>query len=252
MRASLLLLLACGACATPATQVRSADFVRPLDGMPMIRIPAGEFLSGDDEGFRDEPKKHVESTGEFWIDTFEVSNTQFAKFLNAQSGDVSKYVDPNVRGLLRGNERWFAEPGRENHPVATATWHGAEAYAKWVGGRIPTDLEWEKSARGTDGRTYPWGEDLPDASLCNYLPTGRNDTAPVGSHPRGASPYGVMDMAGNVYERVLGRKGPGTIRSGAFVCPMSFQMRASDRCGYPLDSSHAGVGFRCVLDRLPQ
>jgi hypothetical protein len=82
-------------------------------------------------------------------------------------------------------------------------------------------------------------------------PRGSDDTAPVGSFPRGASPYGVMDMAGNVYERVVGRRGPGTIRSGAFVCPMGWQMRASDRCGYRPDRSHASVGFRCVSDRPP-
>ncbi len=249
MRAGTLLLLLCG-CATASRPVAIGP-VRAIDGMPVVHVPAGEFKAGDAQGFRDEPKPHVESTGEYWIDTYEVSNEQFARFLNAQKGDVAKFVDPTVRGLVRDGATWRAEAGRERHPVTTATWYGAEAYATWVGGRIPTDGEWEKAARGTDGRTYPWGEEPPDAQRCNYHATGLNDAAPVGSFPRGASPYGAMDMAGNVYERVIGRRGPGSIRSGAWVCPMGWQMRASDRCGYALNSGNASVGFRCVMDKAP-
>ncbi len=250
MKRTLLLALCIGACSTaPATP---GGLVRLRDGMPVCRVPAGDFICGDDQGFGDEPKPHVERTGEYWIDTYEVSNAQFAAFLNAQEGDVSKYVDPEVRGLVRDGAKWKAAAGRENHPVAAATWYGAEEYARWVGGRIPTDLEWEKAARGTDGRTYPWGEELPDATLCNFLQTGLNDTAPVGSFPKGASPYGVMDMAGNVYERVAARRGQGSIRSGAWVCPMGWQMRTSDRCGYRPGSSHSAVGFRCVMDAAPR
>ncbi len=257
MRARLAALLACAACASgppppAAPAVGLAERLRSLDGMPMVPIPAGEFVSGDRHPDLDEPEPHPETTGAFWMDKHEVTNEQFARFLNAQAGDVSPNLDPAVPGLVREGGAWRAAPGRERHPVAGATWYGAEAYARWVGGRIPTALEWEKAARGTDGRTYPWGEETPDATTCNFGQTGLGDTAPVGSFPKGASPYGVLDMAGNVYERVLGPRGPGSIRSGGFVCPMAWQMRASDRCGYALESSHPSVGFRCVTDGTPR
>ncbi len=242
-----------GACSAAQPVLAPGEALRSKDGMTVVLVPAGEFVSGDLVGWGDEPGPHTARTGEFWVDKYEVSNEQFARFLDAQEGDVSRHVDPTVRGgLVRDGGRWRAEPGRERHPASAATWHGAEAYARWVGGRIPTALEWEKAARGTDGRTYPWGEETPDETFCNFLQTGLGDTAPVGSFPKGASPYGLMDMAGNVYERVVGRRGPGSIRSGGFVCPMAWQMRASDRCGYALDRSHPSVGFRCVMDRRPE
>jgi formylglycine-generating enzyme required for sulfatase activity len=148
---------------------------------------------------------------------------------------------------------WRAVPGREKHPVTASTFWGAEAYAKWVGGHLPTDVEWEKAARGTDGRDYPWGNEPPDGTYCNYGPTGLGDAAPVGSFPKGASPYGVMDMAGNVYERIVKNTEyselprAAMLKSGGFVCPMAFQMRVSDYCGYRTDASNASIGFRCVM-----
>jgi len=220
------------------------ESIRAIDGMAVTRIPAGEFIMGADDGDPEEKPRRLERTGEYWIDKYEVSNAQFEKFLAAVArltdAEGHPLIDPDVPG-------WPAPAGRENHPVTVATWYGAAAYAAWVGGRLPTAAEWEKAARGTDGRTYPWGEELPDGSRCNFVPAGVGDTAPVGSFPSSASPFGCMDMSGNVYERLAGPR-RGLIKSSGFCCPLAFQMRAADYCGYALDRSHPSVGFRCVMD----
>ena len=226
------------------------ESIRAIDGMVVVRIPAGEFIMGADDGDPEEKPRRVERTDVYWIDKFEVSNAQFAKFLNAV-GRVSNeegrpLIDLSIPGMVNDGE-WRSAVGRESHPVAAATWYGAVAYAAWVGGRLPTAAEWEKAARGTDGRTYPWGEETPDGSRCNFVPAGVGDTAPVGSFPASASPYGCMDMSGNVYERLAGPR-QGLVKSSGFCCPLAFQMRAADYCGYALDRSHASVGFRCVMD----
>lgn len=258
-------ILALAACATAPSREglrpigRNAqgayESLREIDGMVVIRIPAGEFVMGADDGDPEEKPRRIATTGAYWIDKFEVTNAQFAKFLNAVGRERDEegrpLIDPSVSGLVKNGE-WRAAPGRDHHPVAAATWFGAAAYARWVGGRLPSDAEWEKAARGVDGRTYPWGEETPDASRCNFAPTGLDDTSPVGMFPSGASPYGCMDMAGNVYERIAFRQGAmresALIKSSAFFCPLAFQMRAADYCGYARDRSHAGVGFRCVME----
>jgi formylglycine-generating enzyme required for sulfatase activity len=228
-----------------------------IDGMVVVHVPPGEFLIGDDHGDMGEgPLRKAVIDYDYLMDKYEVCNEQFARFLNAFGRDKDDkgrlLVDIKVLGVENRDGRWRPVQGREKHPAACATYWGAEAYARWVGGNIPDRLEWEKAARGTDGRTYPWGNEDPDPTYCNYGPSNIGDTVPVGSYPKGASAYGCMDMAGNVYERIVTKgRGPGSIKNGGFLCPMSFQMRCSDFCGYDPNTSNPSVGFRCAM-RFPK
>jgi iron(II)-dependent oxidoreductase len=172
----------------------------------MIRIPAGPFWMGGDDGPPDERPRHQVSVREFFIDRTKVTNAQFARFMNAkgaQAADGQHWYDTNdsdARIHRRGGQ-WTADAGHENVPVVEASWYGALAYCRWLGKRLPTEAEWEKAARGTDERKYPWGNEPPDKSRAHFG-AGWNDLKAVGSFPRGASPFGVLDMAGNGWEWV--------------------------------------------------
>jgi iron(II)-dependent oxidoreductase len=120
----------------------------------------------------------------YWIDKYEVTVTRYRKFCQ-ETG----HAMPNAPDW-----GW-----QDNHPIVSVGWRDAAAYAKWAGKRLPTEAEWEKAARGTDGRKYPWG-DRWDASRCVNATNSPGGTQPVGRHPSGASPYGALDMAGNVEE----------------------------------------------------
>jgi formylglycine-generating enzyme required for sulfatase activity len=171
----------------------------------MVSIPGGAFLMGSEEGPADERPAHEVTLASYSIDRFPVTNAQFAQFLNAvvKPGTRERlydFDDPDARIRL-SEGRWRADKGYENHPVNEMPWGGAVAYCKWQGKRLPTEAEWEKAARGVDARRYPWGNDLPDARRARHG-AGWNQTAPVDATPAGASPYGVRDMAGNVWEWV--------------------------------------------------
>jgi formylglycine-generating enzyme required for sulfatase activity len=172
----------------------------------MIQVPAGMFLMGSNDGLEDEKPQHKVNLREFFIDRNQVTNSQFARFLNAvgpQGTRGEKYydVDDSDARIHRHESKWGADAGHENRPVVEASWFGAIAYCAWAGKRLPTEAEWEKAARGTDGRKYPWGNDRPDGSRAHFN-SGWNDFRDVGSFPKGASPYGVLDMAGNGWEWV--------------------------------------------------
>jgi formylglycine-generating enzyme required for sulfatase activity len=172
----------------------------------MVHIPAGEFLMGSDTGPSDERPSHWVSLSTFEIDRFPISNAQFASFLNAvgptnaAGATLFDADDPDAR-IHRWGDRWTADVGFEDHPVVEVSWMGAHDFCAWAGKRLPTEAEWEKAARGTDGRRYPWGNEPPDATRARFA-AGWNETAPVGSFPRGASPYDVLDLSGNVWEWV--------------------------------------------------
>lgn len=236
------------------------EFLRVKDGMAVVFVPKGEFVLGDDKGDPEERPAHKEMLDhDYLMDKYEVTNEQFARFLNEYGKDKDErgreLVDPAIGGLERVGGKWRATAGRERHPVVTSTFWGAEAYATWVGGYIPNSWEWEKAGRGPDGRTYPWGEEAPDSAHCNYAGTGLQDTAPVGSYPKGVSYYGCMDMGGNAYERVYGQIGarrgggmrPGTIKGGCYLSAIPFQMRPADLCGFNTDKSGPWMGFRCAM-----
>jgi formylglycine-generating enzyme required for sulfatase activity len=172
----------------------------------MLHIPAGPFVMGSDTGPADERPQHQVDLDAFWIGRTLVTNAQFAEFLSAVGprnahGERLFDVDDRDARIHQQGQKWVAEAGFATHPVVEVSWVGARDYCRWLGKRLPTEAEWEKAARGTDGRRYPWGNSLPDHTRAQYN-AGWNDTTPVGSFPAGASPYGVLDMAGNVWEWV--------------------------------------------------
>lgn len=148
----------------------------------MVKVPAGEFLYGEDQ--------EKMETAEFFIDRAPVTNAEYKKFVDATGHDQPQH--------FRGGT--YPE-GKADHPVVEVNWFSATAYAEWAGKRLPTNEEWEKAARGTDGRTWPWGNEW-DIEKANVF---SGDTTPIGKYsPQGDSPYGCQDMAGNVWEWIGG------------------------------------------------
>jgi formylglycine-generating enzyme required for sulfatase activity len=159
----------------------------------MVVIPAGEFTMGSQDGDADERPEHKVHVDSFSIDVYEVTVGQYAEFLRAEG--FHSPLDWNTMNQLAYQKR----------PVSNVDWEDAAAYCKWAGKRLPTEAEWEKAARGTDGRVYPWGNDPPTSLHANYGKAGSHNyeaLAPVGTLENGKSPYGLYDMAGNVWEWV--------------------------------------------------
>jgi len=220
---------------------------------PMIAIPAGEFTMGSDQGVERPP--HAVSVDAFEIDQFEVTNEQFEKFVAA-----TEYVTDAEKA---GDTPWraYAE-GKSNYPVVKVSWNDAKAFCEWAEKRLPTEAEWEKAARGTDGRTYPWGNDW-DVNKANTKDAGYRGTTIVGSFPDGASPYGVMDMAGNVAEWTSDwfKQYPGypggdneanyfgekyrVIRGGGWFSDQNL-VRTTERSASSVELANDDVGFRCA------
>ena len=175
---------------SPEEEEETQIVVRPADGMVMVRIPAGEFVMGDDEAAAPtERPQHLVSLDAYWIDRLEVTNAQYRLCVKAGSCEEPRsWTDVNFNG--------------DDQP-AVVPWDSADAYCTWAGARLPTEAEWEKAARGTDGRKWPWGNTF-EANRANI--SGEEDgygfTAPVGSFPEDTSPYGVLDVAGNATEWV--------------------------------------------------
>lgn len=176
---------------TPVPAGAEAPTAPPVAEM-MVEVPAGEFTMGNDGGEDDEKPAHTVTLEAFEMDMFEVTNAEFAKFVEE--------TDWQTEAEKAGEAGWraYAE-GRDNYPVVKVTWNDANAYCQWAGKRLPTEAEWEKAARGTDGRMYPWGNEW-DPDKANVKESGFRGTVAVGSFGEGASPYGVFDMAGNVWE----------------------------------------------------
>jgi formylglycine-generating enzyme required for sulfatase activity len=180
-------------------------WTRPADGSVMVYVPAGAFVMGSAKGERDERPVHTLTLNGFWIDKYAVTNAQFVTFVNEtgnqETGGVHWLEVADGDCQIKRNDDGFRS-NREcaDHPVVGVSWYGASAYADWVGGRLPTEAEWEKAARGTEGLRYPWGDTSPTADVCNYGYNAGHIT-PVGTYsPQGDSPYGCADMAGNVCE----------------------------------------------------
>ncbi|MGE5523212.1 MAG: formylglycine-generating enzyme family protein [Rhodospirillaceae bacterium] len=169
----------------------------------MVRVPAGRYVMGSTDGASDERPAHELHVAAFEIDRYPVTNAEFAAFLTRTGAMRERWYDfddPDAR-IHSAGSAWKADAGYERHPAVEVTWAGARAYCAALGKRLPTEAEWEKAARGSDGRRYPWGNALPDATRAQFG-MGFNHTAPVDAHPAGAGPYGTLDMAGNAWEWV--------------------------------------------------
>lgn len=232
--------------------------VSEIDSMVMVYVPAGKFLMGSAETDRDrqldEQPPHAVYLDAFWIDRTEVTNEQYRKCEQAGVCQPPSDIRSYKQNSYYGNTQY------DNYPVIYVSWDEAKSYCKWAGRRLPTEAEWEKAARGTDGRLYPWGNAVPDKSRLNFNDF-IGDTTEVGKYSAGASPYGALDMAGNVrewtqsldkaypYNAKDGREdvekdGPRVIRDG-FWGDVSSNVRSAVRQNNSPGSQNVNVGFRC-------
>jgi len=287
--------------ATPPPDAPIVDTAHP----GMVRVPAGPFVMGslspeqlhpivaNAEG-DEQPVRTVRLDG-FYIDRLEVTNARFAAFV-AETGYRTD-AEREGSGQVVGDAGWHTQDGAswrhpmgpedgieglDDHPVVQVSWNDADAFCAWDGKRLPTEAEWEKAARGIDGRTFPWGMEFDSTRLnfcpeCDYAivsfaagPDGFARTAPVGSFPAGASPYGALDMAGNVWEwvsdwfdpdyyaygpptnptgppRRRAFRGSKSIRGGSWTSEPG-KVRTASRSYDPPEWRAFGAGFRCASD----
>lgn len=257
------------ATATAAQLLPGATTTREQDGMLMLYVPAGAFEMGSDEYIHDwnryDHPLHTVTLDTYWIDQTEVTNAMYA--LCVQAGECTR--PRHNSSYLRTN--YYFNTEYADYPVVEVSWDQASIYCIWAGGRLPTEAEWEKAARGTDGRTYPWGEQSPNNNLLGLYGTV-SDTSAVGSYPLGASPYGALDMLGNVSEWVADWYGesyysnsPSSNPSGPAVGDYRVLRGGSWNNEYYIptavdrmyilynltgDTDHK-IGFRCAMDANP-
>jgi formylglycine-generating enzyme required for sulfatase activity len=164
----------------------------PKDGMVQVLVPEGEFLMGIEKEhvFANSPQ-HKVYLDAFWMDRVEVTNAMYLKCIRA--GGCSDPVTDNI---------YYNQWNYRNHPMIYVVWDQAQEYCQWVGRRLPTEAEWEKAARGVNGNNYPWGNEPPSTRLANFDETMILEAVPSYHYPLGASPYGAINMSGNVREWV--------------------------------------------------
>jgi iron(II)-dependent oxidoreductase len=235
----------------------------------MVQIPGGPFTMGRNDGPAHEQPAHQMFLPTFYIDQNLVTVAEFAIFVQAKGptgprGEMYLDVhDPDNR-IQQQDGVWLPLAGFGQYPVGEVSWHGALAYCQWRQKRLPSEAEWEKAARGTDARLYPWGNDPPRPDLA-FFGAMRGQTVPVGQYPNGASPYNVLDMAGQVWEWTLSiyKPYPYDVQDGRedFTLAASRVTRggssSSSAEGLTATSreivfpgrqatGHAYIGFRCV------
>jgi len=260
----------------PAPNLLTID--KPIH-MEFVRVPAGEFTMGtraeDIPGllkrfggkqvwYEDETPQHRIWVAEFYMGKYPVTNTQYAEFIKATNAKAPEHWENDAIP-------W----GKENHPVVRVTSHDSIAFCRWLrkasgqSVRLPNEFEWEKAARGTDGRIFPWGDDDPRAELCNFYGSKVGGTTPVDRCPKGISTYGMLDMAGNVWEWTNsaykpypydsddGREdgaettAPRVLRGGSFADLNENGLRCTARDGFgPMIRSDC-IGFRVCASLLP-
>lgn len=284
----LLLLPACSPQPDLPPPQPGSTRLAPKDSMTLLYIPAeGDFLMGSASGLTDEQPQHPVYLDPYWLDQTEITNAMYRQCLQA-----GKCTPPYTRTD-------FDDPEFADHPVVSVSWEQARDYCTWAGRRLPTEAEWEKAAiwdpAANAQRTYPWGDDYDcrmgnfddelalDASIMPNTPEGCDGyirTAPVGSYPQGASPYGALDLGGNVWEwvhdaflevdpltgtvtnyyAVSPRANPQgvdpaltdyrVVRGGSWSTLFGYG-RSAYRLWYGLDDTYPDIGFRCALTADP-
>ena len=256
--------------------------ISETDAAVMDYVPAGSFWMGsttdDRYAYQNEMPQREVTLDAFWIDQTEVTNAKYAACVNAGVCDP-----PTAFGMIKLNsmtrDSYYDNPEFDNYPVVYVNWFSAQTYCEWAGKRLPTEAEWEKSARGTDGRIFPWGNQNVTGKMANladantdydwtmrFIDDGFADTSPAGNYSAGASPYGALDMAGNVWEWVSDwydeeyyQSAPNTnpigpaegdykvLRGGCWQSS-NWGIRSAIRSRLSPDTSYSYVGFRCVMD----
>lgn len=292
-----LLLLAIAACSTPAVEGPPVMYETGIDPGKWVLVPSGEFLFGQHD-------HEVEVVHDFMAMVTTVTNQQFASYLNEALADgylkidgeavVGYYPGDTFRGfrheeeiaagdwihlpldepglrLEQIGESFRSQEGYENRPMVHVTWFGAKAYCEYYGGRLPTEVEWEKAARGVDGRPFPWGHEIQRENANYYsshdifekIVGGLGDTTPVGFYNGGTyddfqtldspSPYGLYDMAGNVWQWTGDVYEDAHYRymRGGSKADYAFNLRVWTRNNASPDYHSPSVGFRCVRDASP-
>jgi formylglycine-generating enzyme required for sulfatase activity len=234
-----------------------ATWNRPTDGMVLFYVPGGIFQMGSAEGDAEEQPVHSVTLDSFWIDQTEVTNAQYARCVATGVCSSPSPLSSVTRDSYYGDSQY------DDYPVIYVTWDQARTYCQWVGGRLPTEAEWEYAARGPDGHLYPWGNDRTNDRLANYA-GNVGDTTRVGSYPDGQSWVGAMDMAGNVWEWVNDwyggypseaqvnptgpASGPGRVLRGGSWLNNGEGVRAAGRPNSRPDLRYDSLGFRCVVE----
>lgn len=236
--------------------------VADAKSVQMILVPAGNFTMGSVNGDADETPIHTVYLDAFYIDKYEVTNKLYKVCVDAGTCEPPKLESASTRS------NYFGDSEFDNYPVVNIDWLMAKTYCEWRGAQLPTEAQWEKSARGIDGRTYPWGENIFNTYV-NYK-NNVGDTTPVGTYAKGKSIYGVYDMSGNVLEMVadwysdvyyqnspsINPLGPGAgtqrvARGGSWVTFFEYKVRSSYRAKIDLSYFSNDLGFRCVKDTIP-
>ena len=240
----------------------------------MVHVPVGEFVMGFDRGEGDERPQRTVFVSDYYIDKYEVTVAHYRACVEAGACMQPYSGSAAYRLAFEDYYTNWDKAGREHYPVNAVSWYQANSYCRWAGKRLPTEAEWEKGARGTAGGQYPWGDEEPD---CDRIVMddggdgcGQESTWRVGSKPAGASPYGVMDMAGNVWEWIAdwyardfysrgastdpfnadpGEEGLKILRGGSLADQNPHIHRTSNRLGYdPAQGFDYTIGFRCARD----
>lgn len=254
------------------TDKSASNKSKPMQGM--VSVPASEFIYGMPDSevdlayklcrqhannpdackrswFTDEqPQKRIRLE-EFLIDKYEVSHVDYKACVDAGVCSPPSTTSEYCSGDYAEHTNW-GKSGRDNHPINCVSWTQAQEYCRWRGKRLPTEQEWEKAARGTDGRRFPW-DNTWDGSKGNWgekggwgSQDGHKYTAPVGSYPQGVSPYGAHDMAGNVWEWTATKQGSKRVNRGGSFGSYASNLRASSRSSFAPSDAATFLGFRCA------